>query len=301
MNPEEHAPLGPVDGGTLTSVPGVSVGHWTESAAGTGCTVVVLPVPNVVAGEVRGAAPGTRETALLAPGMSVERADAIVLTGGSAFGLAAADGVVTALEADGRGFPTSAGSIPIVPAAAIFDLVPDGAGRRPTAADGRAAYAAASSEPVAIGRVGAGTGAVVARWRDQRLPGGLGSAAVEVGGATVGALAVVNAMGDIFTLAGQPLTGGSPAPTVLQADLGLGEHTTLVVVATDSALDRAELTRVAVRSHDALAACIRPAHTAFDGDTCFAVSCGERPVPPHDIAEAAFVATAAAIESAIAS
>lgn len=301
MSPEEHRPLGPVAGGTLTSVPGVTVGHRTDRAGRTGCTVVVLPEPNVVAGEVRGAAPGTRETALLAPGMSVQRADAIVLTGGSVFGLAAADGVVTALEAEGRGFPTSAGPVPIVPTAAIFDLVPGEDGPRPTAADGRAAYEAATGKPVATGRVGAGTGAIVARWRDQRLPGGLGSAAVKVGEATVGALAVVNAMGDVFTLAGEPLTGGSSAPTVLQADLGLGEHTTLVVVATDAALDRTELTRVAVRSHGALAACIRPAHTAFDGDTCFAVSCGERTIAAHDVAEAAFVATAAAIESALTS
>jgi L-aminopeptidase/D-esterase-like protein len=286
-------------GSTLTDVAGLAVGHWTDFDAGTGCTVVVLPEPNVVAGEVRGAAPGTREIALLAPGMSVQQADAIVLTGGSAFGLAAADGVVDALEADGRGFPTSAGRVPIVPAAAIFDLVPGG--RRPDAEAGRAAYAAAGSGPVTTGRVGAGTGAIVARWRDERLPGGLGSAAVEVGGATVGALAVVNAMGDIFTLVGEPLTGGPPAPTVLQADPGLGEQTTLVVVATDAALDRTELTRVAVRSQGALAACIRPAHTAFDGDTCFAVSCGERTVAPHDVAEAAFVATAAAIESALTS
>jgi L-aminopeptidase/D-esterase-like protein len=301
MSWDESQPLGPIGGGSLTSVAGVTVGHWTDADAGTGCTVIVLPEPNVVAAEVRGAAPGTRETALLAPGMSVQQVDAIVLTGGSAFGLATADGVVAALEADGRGFPTSAGRVPIVPAAAIFDLEPDGGGRRPTTEHGRAAYAAASGETVTTGRVGAGTGAVVARWRDQRLPGGLGSAAVEVGGVTVGALAVVNAMGDIFTLAGEPLTGGPPAPPVLQADLGPGEQTTLVVVATDAALDRTELTRVAVRSQGALAACIRPAHTAFDGDTCFAVSCGERTVAPHDVAEAAFVATAAAIESALAS
>ncbi len=301
MNRDDFQPLGPVDGGTLTSVPGVTVGHWIDPAARTGCTVVVLPERNVVAGEVRGAAPGTRETALLAPGMSVQGADAIVLTGGSAFGLAAADGVVAALEADGRGFPSSAGPVPIVPAAAIFDLVPGEYRHRPTAADGRSAYTAANGDPVPTGRVGAGAGAVVARWRDQRLPGGLGSAAVEVGDATVGALAVVNAMGDVFSLAGESLTGGMTAPTVLQADPGVGENTTLVVVATDAALDRTELTRVAVRCHGALAACIRPAHTAFDGDTCFAVSCGERTVAAHDVAEAAFVATAAAIESALTS
>ena len=219
---------------------------------------------------MRGAAPGTRETALLAPGMSVQQADAIVFTGGSAFGSGGSRRCCHRARSRRARIPHQCRvGCPSCPPRPSSTWMPDGDGRRPTVESGRAAYAEASCEPVTTGRVGAGTGAVVARWRDQRLPGGLGSAAVEVGGATVGALAVVNAMGDIFTLAGEPLTGGSPAPTILQADLGSGEHTTLVVVATDAALDRAELTRVAVRSHGALAACIRPAHTAFDGDTCF--------------------------------
>ncbi len=299
MSQAEPAPLGPLPGGTLTSVPGVAVGHWTDSTARTGCTVVVLPEPNRVAGEVRGAAPATRETALLAPGMTVEQAQAIVLCGGSAFGLAAADGVVAALEADGRGHPTSWGPVPIVPAAAIFDLAVGDGSRRPDRRSGEAAYEAAGDDPVGTGRVGAGTGAVVAKWRDRRRPGGLGSAAVAVANGTVAALAAVNSVGDVFTLAGEPLTGGPPAPPVLQVDLQAGEHTTLVVVATDGAFDRSELGRLAVRSQDAIAACLRPAHTAFDGDATFAVSCGERTIAPHDAAEAAFVATAAAIESAV--
>ena len=288
-----------LDAGTLTDVAGIAVGHWSDPGARTGCTVVVLPEPNVVAGEVRGAAPGTRETALLAPGMSVEHAHALVLSGGSAFGLAAAEGVVAALEAEGRGVATSAGPVPIVPAAVIFDLTRGTEAIRPDRESGASAYAAASTDPVRIGRVGAGTGAMVARWRDEPQPGGLGSAAVGVHGATVAALAVVNSVGDVFDLVGTPLTGGPAIPAPLAADLLVGEHTTLVVVATDAALTRPELTRLAVRSQDALSVCLRPAHTSLDGDLTFAVSCGETDAPAHDLAEAAFIATGNAIASAL--
>lgn len=301
---EDDAPVPAMrvlDGGTLTEVAGIAVGHWSDPDRRTGCTVVVLPEPNVVAGEVRGAAPGTRETALLDPGMSVEQAHALVLSGGSAFGLAAADGVVAALEAEGRGVATSAGPVPIVPAAVIFDLVREGESIRPDAESGASAHAAAGTDPVPVGRVGAGTGAQVARWRDEPRPGGLGSAAVEVHGAIVGALAVVNGVGDGFDLTGRPLTGGPVVPGPLAADLRAGEHTTLVVVATDAALSRPELGRLAVRSQDALAVCLRPAHTALDGDLTFAVSCGEIDAPAHDLAEAAFVATGKAVESALTS
>lgn len=285
--------------GTLTSVPGISVGHWTDSEAMTGCTVAVLPPHNVIAGEVRGAAPGTRETALLAPGMVVERADAIVLSGGSAFGLAAADGVMNALEEEGRGIPTPAGVVPIVPAAVVYDLLVGESSVRPTADDGAAAYRAAGDDPVAQGAVGAGTGATVAKWRGLFLPAGLGSAAVEVEGATVGALAVVNAIGDVFTLAGEAITGGPHAPEPMEIPPPVGESTTLVVVATDARVGRAELTRLAVRAQDAFAVCLRPAHTRFDGDTVFAVSCGEVDASVDNVAEGAFHAVGLAIEAAV--
>ncbi|HEY6629470.1 MAG TPA: P1 family peptidase, partial [Acidimicrobiia bacterium] len=223
---------------TITAVPGIEVGHWTDPLAGTGCTVVVLPEPNVVALEIRGAAPGSRETALLEPGMRVEQAQAILLTGGSAFGLAAADGVVRGLEADGRGHETPVARVPIVPAAVIFDLKPEGEGARPGPAEGEAAYRDASNAPVANGRFGAGTGATVSKWRgfEHMRPGGLGSAVRHVGDATVGVLVVVNAVGDVFTLAGDPLTGGphEPGPPVLPESTMT--NTTLVVVATDFAL-----------------------------------------------------------------
>jgi len=286
---------------TITAVPGIQVGHWSDPTARTGCTVVVLPEPNIVAAEVRGAAPGSRETALLQPGMRIEQAQAIVLTGGSAFGLAAADGVVRALEADGRGHETPVARVPIVPAAVIFDLFEGDSTIRPGPDHGEAAYRAASAAPVESGLIGAGTGATVSKWRglEHIKPGGLGSAVRRVGEATVGALVVVNAVGDLFTLKGEPLTGGphEPGPPVLPP--GPMVNTTLVVVATDFLMTRNELTRIAVRSHDALAACIRPVHTRFDGDIVYAVSCGSIVCDVEAAAEAAFGATAAAVELAV--
>ncbi len=288
-----------IPSGTLTSVPGVEVGHWTDRKALTGCTVVRLPADNVVAGEVRGAAPGTRETALLQPGMAVESADALVLTGGSAFGLAAADGVMRELEAEGRGYPTPAGVVPIVPAAVLFDLLVGDGSVRPDARNGAAAFRAASPAAVDIGQVGAGTGATVSKWRGVMNPSGLGSAAVEVEGAIVAALAVVNALGDVFTLEGEPLTGGPHVAEPLAIPEPFAENTTLAVVATDARLDRASLSRLAVRAQDAFSVCLRPAHTRFDGDTCFAVSCGEKEVLVDNLAEGAFEAMGRAIEAAI--
>jgi L-aminopeptidase/D-esterase-like protein len=282
---------------TITAVPGIEVGHWTDPVGGTGCTVVVLPEPNVVTAETRGAAPGSRETALLEPGMAVEQCDAILLTGGSAFGLAAADGVMRELEADGRGHPTPAGRVPIVPAAVVFDLMV--ASARPDAGAGAAAYQARSADPVVSGRVGAGAGTTVANWRGESIPTGVGSALVEMAGARVGALVVLNAAGDVFTLEGRALSGGPHVAGIPPFMPEWGQNTTLVVVATDGAFSRSELTRLAVRGQDALAACIRPSHTRFDGDTCFAVSCGSVETSLDLVAEAAFEAVGRAIESAV--
>ena len=285
---------------SITAVPGIEVGHWNDSEAMTGCTVVVLPEPNVVAGEARGAAPGTREFALLQPGMRVEQVQAILLTGGSAFGLSAADGVVRGLEADGRGHETPVGRVPIVPAAVIFDLFPD-FGARPGPDQGQAAYESASPDPVKSGLYGAGTGATVAKWRgfEYRRPGGLGTALREAGEAMVGALVVVNAVGDVHSLEGESLTGGDaePGPPALTPEAFT--NTTLVVLATDAALSRLQLFRLVVRAHDALAACLRPVHTDFDGDVVFAASVGTKSAEVHTLAEAAFGATARAIENAV--
>ena len=287
--------------GTLTDVPGIEVGHWTDSAAQTGCTVVVLPEPNVTAVEIRGGAPGSRETALLAPGMRVEQVQAILLTGGSAFGLAAADGVMAELEAMGRGHQTPAGVVPIVPAAVIFDLANGDAAVRPGPQEGRAALLAASSDPVALGSVGVGTGALVGAWRgfDQRKRGGLGSFAAKLGDLVVAALVAVNAVGDVFSLEGEPLTGGSHVPSPPPEMPSPAEHTTLSVLATNGRFGRAELSRLALRGQDAYSACIRPVHTRFDGDACFAVSCGDVESDVDLAAELAFQAVGRAIESAI--
>lgn len=286
---------------TITAIAGVEVGHWTDADAGTGCTVISLPEPNVAAVEVRGAAPGSRETALLEPGMRVEQIQAILLTGGSAFGLSAADGVVKGLVADGRGHETGVARIPIVPAAVIFDLMPGGSEKRPGPEEGEAAYRSRSADPVEVGRVGAGTGATVAKWRgfENLMPGGLGSAVRTYGGVSVGALVVVNAVGDAFTIDGVPLTGGlhepgPPAPFPIRET-----NTTLIVIATNGRFSRTELTRLCVRAHDALATCVRPAHTRFDGDIAFAVSCGEIDGDVESAAEGAYGSTAAAIENAI--
>ena len=290
---------------TLTSIPGIEVGHWTDAENRTGCTVVVLPEPNVTTVEVRGGAPGTRETDLLAVGMRVEQAQAILLTGGSAFGLAAADGVVRELAADGRGHPTPAGPVPIVPGAVVFDLPLEGGGRRPGPEEGASAYRAASAGPVEMGLVGAGTGTSSAKWRgfEFLVRSGIGSAAVKTpDGHTVAALVVLNPVGDVFTLEGESLTGGTPvppAPALPPQAAAAATNTTLVVVGTTSAMSRAELTRLAIRSHDALGACLRPAHTRFDGDVVFVTAIGSDRGDVDVAAEAAFVATGRAIEAGL--
>jgi L-aminopeptidase/D-esterase-like protein len=286
---------------TITAIEGVEVGHWSDPEVGTGCTVVVFPEPNVAAGEVRGAAPGSRETALLEHGMRVEQIQAILLTGGSAFGLAAADGVVRALEADGRGHVTPVARVPIVPAAVVFDLNPVSVGMRPGPDQGEAAYRAANSDPVISGRVGVGTGTTVAKWRgfEYMQPGGLGSAVRPAGDATVGALVALNAVGDVFSITGESLTGGSHEPGPPAPFPEAMPNTTLVVIATDAVMTRSTLSRLTVRAHDAMAVCIRPVHTRFDGDIVFAVACGDVEADVETLAEAAFGATAAAIERAV--
>lgn len=295
-----------IEGGSLTNVPGVEVGHWTDLEAATGVTVMTFPEPNVTAVELRGAAPGTREVGLLAPGMKVETIQALVFSGGSAYGLAAADGVMQGLEAEGRGHPKEPWVVPIVPTAIIFDLMVGDGAVRPGPAEGLAAYRARSSAAVAQGSVGAGTGAAIAMWRgpDAARKGGLGCAAIQVGDTTLAALVVLNAGGDIFTLEGDPLTGGSPVPDLEDMENGpVGrttmEQTTLVALTTDAAMRRVDLHRLCVRAHDALGACVRPVHTRYDGDAVFAVSCGLGDADLDAIGEATFVVVGRAIEAAV--
>lgn len=284
---------------TITAVPGVEVGHWTDKESATGVTVISLPEPNRAAVEVRGAAPGTRETALLAPGMSVETIQAIVFSGGSAFGLGSAGGVMAELAAAGRGHPTPAGPVPIVPAAILFDLIV-GAPIAPDAAAGAAAYRSRSANPVTVGSVGAGTGATVSKWRgfESMRKAGVGSTAVALGDVTVGALAVVNAVGNVIDLDGRWVTGGPDAAGPSRVASGR-ENTTLVAVATDALVSKPDLLRLCVRSHDALAATLRPAHTRYDGDIVFAVSCGNNQADLDAVGEAAFSAVAGAIVDAV--
>jgi len=260
--------------GSLTDVGGLRVGHWTDADAATGCTVVLLPAGTVASGEIRGGAPGTREWAVLDPGRLVDTVDVIALCGGSAFGLAACDGVMDFCRERGIGFPTSAGPVPIVVGAVIYDLGVGDALAHPGPTEGRAACEAAGDGPVEQGRVGAGTGATVGNWRgpDAVRPGGVGSVSVRHHDLVVAALAVVNAYGDVV------LPGSRPPDVDLDATTLTGpplrESTTLVVVATNAALDKAQCRLVAQAGQDGLARTIVPAHTQADGDATIAAATG---------------------------
>jgi len=255
-----------------TEVAGVRVGHWTDARARTGCTVVVLPEGTVASGEVRGGAPATREFALLEPTRLVRHIDAVLLTGGSAFGLAAADGVATELEGEGRGFATSAGPVPIVVGLGLFDLAVGDPTVRPGPAEGRAAFRAASSGTVAAGPVGAGTGATTGTWRGagQARPGGLGTATERDGDLVLGALFAVNAFGDIAAADGalDDLPADWPG-----RDLG-ATNTTIGVVVTNAVLDKVGCQLLAQSAHDGLARALEPAHTRFDGDAVVCAATG---------------------------
>jgi L-aminopeptidase/D-esterase-like protein len=247
-------------------IPGVAVGHWTDHAARTGCTAILLPEGTVASGEVRGGAPATREWDLLDPQRLVDRVDAVMICGGSAFGLAAADGAMQWLEERGRGFPTPAGPVPIVVAAALFDLAVGDASVRPGPAEGRAACENAREGEIETGAVGAGAGATVGRWHGEGRPAGLAAARETESELIVGALAVVNAFGDIR---GAAPAGGAPASG------RLGENTTLAVVATNGRLSKGDCLLVAQSAHTGLARALEPVHTQFDGDAAVAAATGE--------------------------
>lgn len=287
---------------TITAVPGVAVGHHTNEEAATGVTVLTFPEPNTAVVDVRGGAPGTRETDALGPAIKPVTVNALMFAGGSAFGLAAAAGVSNEIEQEGRGAPTPAGPVPIVPAAIVFDLMTGNPPGRPGPDDGADAYRARSTEPVAMGRIGAGAGTTVAAWRGPEAMrfAGIGSAAVRVGDAMVGALVVLNAAGDIFSLEGTPLTGGEHASIAPPVGPALSDNTTLVCVATNAGIDdRNELRRIAIRAHDAIGACIRPTHTRYDGDSAFVVSFGAEAADLDAVQQAAFVVVGRAIASAV--
>lgn len=301
---------------TITDVPGIQVGHSTNLIAAKGCTVVLCEQGAVGGVDVRGAAPGTRETDLLRPMNLVAKVHAVLLSGGSAFGLAAADGVMRYLEEKGRGYVTSAGPVPIVPAAILFDLSIGDAKVRPGPAEGYQACVAARSGWVAEGSVGAGTGAIVGKIRGvpSATKGGLGTASCALGkDIVVGAIVAVSAFGDVLDpstgiiLAGPRNPEGGFFNTVELLKNGetpgqsFQTNTTIGVVATNASLDREQTNKIAQMAHDGLARTIRPVHTMVDGDTLFALATGEskQPVDITALGSIAAEVVAAAVVRAI--
>lgn len=275
----------------LCDVPGVLVGHWSDKANLTGCTAVLIPNGATAAADVRGGAPGTRETDLLKPENLVEKIHGLLLAGGSAFGLDACSGVVKYLEEKGIGFDTGRYRVPIVPGAVIYDLDNGNGKVRPEKTEGYIAAKDAASTSFLQGQVGAGTGATVGKVLgiEKAFKAGLGTAAIMLeSGLVVAALVVVNAFGDIFDpwegrqIAGPCCDEGGFLNTIkLMQNLTkppiVGTNTTLAVVATNANLTKSQCRRVAIMAHDGMARSITPAHTEWDGDTVFALSVGDMP------------------------
>lgn len=303
--------------GAITDVPGISIGHHTDAAAATGCTVVLCEGGAVGGVDVRGSAPGTRETDLLRPTALVNQVHAVLLSGGSAFGLDAAAGVVRCLEERGSGLRFGGAVIPIVPAAILFDLSVIRGDIRPTAADGYAACIDASSDGMAEGSVGAGTGATVAKLlgMPRAVKGGIGSAALDLGeGVIIGAIAAVNAVGGVY----EPHTGRIIAGPRSQHDGAMLDaldliaspayaasrsappsNTTIGVVATNARLTKPQANKLASAAQDGVALAVRPAHLMSDGDTMFALATGKSPVADVDM-NRLIAAAAICVSSAIA-
>jgi L-aminopeptidase/D-esterase-like protein len=277
--------------GTITDVPGIKVGHFTDPRRPTGCTVILTEEGATGGVDVRGSAPGTRETDLLSPTNLVEKVHAVMLAGGSAFGLEAATGVVRYLEERKIGFNVGVAHVPIVPAAILFDLGVGDARIRPDAQAGYQACEAASTARPAEGNVGAGAGATVGKFFGGRraMKAGIGTASLRVAGLTVGAIVAVNAVGDIVDPAtGRPIAGARTEDGKrlldtrqailrgqLPASLQAGTNTTIGVVATDAVLTKAQAQKIAQMAHDGLARSINPIHTMSDGDTLFALGTGK--------------------------
>lgn len=296
----------------LTDVPGIKVGHVTDEKALTGCTVIVCPPKTKASCEVRGNSPGSRELALLAPEKSAQEIHAVMLTGGSAFGLATADGAMRWFEERGIGYATPWARVPLVPTAVVFDLNLGSSTVRPDSESGYRACESASSGQIAEGNVGAGTGATVGKWRgfEHCMKGGVGSASVKVAGLVVGALAVVNSVGDVIDEHGSILAGARSANGLFLGEaegyrpLSRGKvleqaNTTLVVVATNARFSKLELFRITQRVHDGFARAIVPVHTSYDGDVAFALSCGEESADLDFVAELAAQSAALAIRRGV--
>ena len=299
----------------ITDVEGIKVGHYTDREGITGCTVVLCEGGAVGGVDVRGSAPGTRETDLMRPVNLVQEVHAVVLTGGSAYGLDAATGVMRWLEEQGIGFDVGVGVVPIVPAAVLFDLTIGDPKARPDAEAGYLACQSAADGPVAEGSVGAGTGATVGKLLGPKLAtkSGLGTASVRIGkGIVVGAIVAVNAFGDVVDPDTGAILAGTRKPVVggfvntakrMQGDLGqtiLGlANTTLAVVATNSYLTKEAANKVAQMAHDGLAQAIRPVHTMLDGDTVFALATGQRAGATVDVSAVGAVVASVLAEAVV--
>lgn len=279
----------------LSDVAGITVGHWSDPVARTGMTVALFPPDTVASAEVRGGAPASRDLDLLQPGRLVDHIDAVVLTGGSAFGLAAADGVMGWLEEHGRGFATPAGPVPIVPALALFDLGVGDASVRPGPDEGRLACDDARTHHD-IGPVGAGTGATIDKWRgvEHARAGGLVTASLTIDGLVVSVLIAVNAAGDVDT-DGSAAASWAAAPT--DAVDSAFANTTIGVIATNARLDKVGCHLLAQSAHDGLARSVFPAHTASDGDAFVAAATGSVDAEVALVRLLVVAATEAAIRS----
>jgi L-aminopeptidase/D-esterase-like protein len=292
----------------ITRVPGIRVGHYTDARGVTGCTVVLPPAATVGSGEQRGGAPGTRETDLLRPGTLVNEVSAVMLTGGSAFGLASADGAMRYLEERGVGYDVAGiARVPIVPAAVVFDLGVGDPAARPNADAGYAACLAARAGDVDEGSVGVGTGATVAKLHgtERALKGGVGSASAERDGVVVGALVAVNAFGEVLDEAGGVLAGARDAPGDERPAAEMHDrpvtppNTVIGVVATNARLSKERANLVAVAGQEAIATAVRPAHTMWDGDAIFSLATGEMDAEQSTVEELAEAAVAASIRRAV--
>jgi L-aminopeptidase/D-esterase-like protein len=285
---------------------GFKVGHWTHPTGRSGCTVILPPRGNVTSCDIRGSAPGSRELALLHPNRRHTEVHAVLLTGGSAFGLAAADGVVAHLASHGIGYETPIATIPIVPAAVIFDSSAGTADERPSPSSGRKACVGADQGECRTGRIGAGAGATVGKWAGVEFaaPGGLGIASVEESGSRAAALAVVNAVGDVIGRDGTVIAGTqSPDPirrTRVPVEQPVPMNTVLAVVVVSARLSKSDVRWLAARGSDGVTTSIRPAHTRYDGDVTFAIAAPSSARADLDTLGAlASEAVAAAVRSAV--
>ena len=268
-----------VNNETLTAIEGIKVGHWQDLRARTGCTVILCPPEGCIAsGLALGSAPGSREQALLASEKSVDRVHAILMTGGSAFGLDAASGVMNWLEQQGRGYSVPGIKIPIVPAAVIFDFLVGDSSVRPSSEHGFEAAESASSHPVKMGQIGVGAGALVGKYAgyEHASLGGLGTALAHIGDTKVAALAVSNAIGDIVQ-DGKWIAGSKIKAEIQESQTVSGTNTTLVTVATNATITKTEARVLAQSAHIGIARVTRPSHTLHDGDTSFVISTCQKP------------------------